>query len=121
MVVYEKMCDQDGVVRGIVTAVNEIDDFQKKEKIIKKLFQPFAIKLMEIAKLDDNLEPEIQKQSDAMSVMYIEKITIIIDNLKKVDENNPNQQPHVMVEILKEMWPLIDAFLKKYKVRNVLT
>lgn len=107
------MCDKEGVIEGMVAAINKLPENETKVAIIKKICQPFASKLLEIGKTDSNND-EQKKRLDYMAMEHLERLTVITKALKPVEKSR--KEPHAILSVVREMWPLVEGYLIKYNV-----
>lgn len=132
MQLYTQKSDNDDIVEGMVLATNILDYNHETAELINKICSPFATKLVELLKLtmqrasnpqahqiDKNVQSEsgvyLTKIEEEILFENLVKMSIVIRNLNPVTEN---AEHHVLVEIFRDFWPLIEYMLKTYKNKS---
>lgn len=104
-------CDQDGVVKGIAAAVDDLPDEESKSRAIGLICEPFAAELNKIAQL-----PETDDQTDKRAIYFLKKITLVVENIKPMTGKQAKDAttPHALVGIFEKLFPIIKMLLQKY-------
>ena len=132
MQLYNQKYENDDIVEGMVLATNILDYNPETAELINKICSPFAKKLIELLKLtmDRAQNPQqfqvhknnksdadtfLTKHEEELLFENLVKMSLVARNLNPVDEN---AKQHVMVDIFREFWPLIEYMLKTYKSKS---
>jgi hypothetical protein len=83
---------------------------------------PFANKILEGAKSipgteGDEIEGSKNKLSLSKVIKNLDKLSLIVKHLTPAEDNATD---HVMVQVLKDMWGLLETFLLRFYVRTRL-
>ena len=119
--VYSKVCKNDDIVIGLVSVINSISDNNLKTELLHKICQPFAQKILEDKALipgkevENTREEKTGRLSISRVIKNLEKLTLIVQNLTPAEDTD---QDHVMVHVVKELWPLLETFMKQYYVHH---
>lgn len=106
---------------GIVAVINGLSNKDLKKELIEKVCRPFAEAILTAAGSipgTEEMETEDKRQKLSISKVAknLEKLSLIVRNLEPAEDNATD---HVMVQVLREMWSLLETFLVQYYVRYI--
>lgn len=112
---------KEDILLGVLTTIKMFPDEETKTEAVKQIFKPFCTQLyrvyMEQEKKTANMLLDSQKKEHILTIVKnFESLIIIAKNLTPA---SPDSIEHEMRIILKELWVIIDHFLKFHFVRSI--
>lgn len=105
---YSKVCYKKEIVIGLTKVIDEYPDKAHKTNLLRHLCKPFGNEILLLSKQD----PSNQKSQMFNTVIKnLEMLELIVKNLSPAD---PDVEEHVLVDILTELWPLLQEYLLKF-------